>query len=269
VLRARLATAAVAIPTLIAIILYPSRWPLAVLVVTAAIIGVSEYATMAFRRRLGERVVTVSLGSAVVLGAAASGVWHDPTFFAAALVLTVVVGLTWVLLARPDFEQGLSDFGVLLVGVCYVGILLPHFIWLHGAGPAGPRWVIFVLVIGMAGDSGGYFVGHAVGRHKLMPRVSPGKTIEGSLGIIAASWLGAAVSKFIFLPELSWNEAFVLATIMAILGQVGDLSESIMKRTFAVKESGWLFPGHGGVLDRIDSLLFPVAFLYYHVVLFR
>lgn len=268
-LRARLATAAVAIPALLAIILYPSRWPLAVLVVAVAIVGIGEYALMAFRGRLGERVVTVSLGSALVLGSAASAIGQDPRFLGAALVLTVAVGLAWVLFARPDFEQGLSDLGVLLVGIFYVGLLLPHFIWLHGAGPVGPRWVIFVLVIAMAGDSGGYFVGHAIGRHKLIPRVSPGKTIEGSLGIVAASWLGAAASKLIYLHEVSWNEAFVLATIMAILGQIGDLSESIMKRTFAVKESGWLFPGHGGVLDRIDSLLFPVAFLYYHVVLFR
>lgn len=84
-----------------------------------------------------------------------------------------------------------------------------------------------------------------------------------------ASLAGAAIAKLIFLPQRSWTEVLILALVMGALGQLGDLSESIMKRTFGVKESGWLFPGHGGVLDRIDSLLFPVTFLYYHVAWFR
>jgi phosphatidate cytidylyltransferase len=265
VLRARLATAAVAIPTVLLLILYPSPWPLAVFVVAVGVVGVGEYAAMAFPDRLGERVLTLLLGSTLVAGAVA----QTPPVLGAALVLTVVAGLAWVLFARSDFEQGLKDFGLALVGIFYVGLLLPHFIWLRNVGPLGPRWVVFVLVIGMAGDTGGYFVGHALGRHKLMPRVSPGKTLEGALGIVAASLLGGALSKLLFLGTLSWQEAMALSTAMAILGQVGDLCESVMKRTFGVKESGWIFPGHGGVLDRIDSLLFPVAFLYYHLIFFR
>jgi phosphatidate cytidylyltransferase len=267
VLRARLATAAVAIPLLLAVILYPSPWPVTVFVVAVGLIGIAEYAAMAFSTQAGERGLTMLLGALLLLGAAwvgaeprASQILH------AALALVVVAGLVWVLLIRPDFEQGLRDLGLSMIGVFYVGFLLPHFIWLHGVGGLGPRWVIFVLVIGMAGDTGGYFVGHALGRHKLMPRVSPGKTVEGSLGIVAASLLGGAASKFIFLQDLTWNEALWLSAVMAVIGQLGDLSESIMKRTFGVKESGWLFPGHGGVLDRIDSLLFPVTFLYYYVI---
>jgi phosphatidate cytidylyltransferase len=265
VLRARLATAAVAIPALLAIILYPSPWPLALLVVVAGVIGLAEYATMAFPTRRGEFALTITLGTLLIAGAAS----RTPAVIGAALALMTQAGLVWVLLARADFEQGLRDLGVALVGILYVGLLLPHFIWLHNVGPLGPRWVIFVLVIAMAGDSGGYFIGHAVGRHKLMPRVSPGKTVEGALGIVTTSLIGGALSKVVFFHDLGWEEALVLAAIMAILGQLGDLSESVMKRTFGAKESGWLFPGHGGVLDRIDSLLFPVTFLYYHIVLFR
>jgi phosphatidate cytidylyltransferase len=268
VLRARLVTALIAIPALVIIILFlPSTWPVAVLVTTVSVIGVAEYASMAFPSQRGERILTLVLGTVLLLAAAAQS--HVPYLLSAALALTVTAGLVWTLLARPDFEKGLSDLGLALVGITYIGLLMPHFIWLHEILPHGPQWVIFVLVIGMAGDSGGYFVGHAIGRHKLMPRVSPGKTIEGALGIVAASLLGGAVSKLVLLPERSWSEMLVLSALMAVLGQLGDLSESIMKRTFAVKESGWLFPGHGGVLDRIDSLLFPVAFLYYHILLSR
>ena len=269
-LRARLATAAVAIPTLLALILVPSRWPLAAFVSAVGVIGVTEYATMAFSAQRGERFLTIVLGSVLTVAACGQAVVGTaaPPWLGAALALTIAVGLVWTLLARPDFERGLADLGLALVGVLYVGFLLPYFIFLHGL-PLGPRWVIFVLAIGMLGDTGGYAVGHLMGRHKLMPRVSPGKTVEGGVGIIAGSLFAAAICKLLFLSGLSWTEAMLLAVVMAIIGQLGDLSESVMKRTFGAKESGWLFPGHGGVLDRIDSLLFPVSFLYYYIVFFR
>ena len=105
--------------------------------------------------------------------------------------------------------------------------------------------MVFVLAIGMGGDTGGYFVGHRFGRHKLMPRVSPGKTVEGAIGIVAASLVAGAAAKlippllgFTFLQETTWAEVLLLSGAMAVLGQLGDLSESIMKRTFGVKESG-------------------------------
>jgi phosphatidate cytidylyltransferase len=167
---------------------------------------------------------------------------------------------------RPDFERGFTDLGLLTLGVLYVGLLLPHFYWLRNL-VHGPQWVTFVIAIGMAGDSGGYFVGHAFGRHKLIPRVSPGKTVEGALGIILGSLAAGAAAKLILLPERSWGEMMALAFTMAVIGQIGDLGESVMKRTFGAKESGWIFPGHGGVLDRIDSLLFPVTLVYYYLAL--
>lgn len=269
-LRARLATAAVAIPTLLALILVPTRWPLAVFVAAVGVIGVAEYATMAFPAQRGERFMTIVLGALLTLSACAQAIRIASVqhWLGATLALAITVGLVWTLLARPDFERGLADLGLALIGILYVGFLLPHFIFLHGL-PLGPLWVIFVLAIGMAGDTGGYMVGHMMGRHKLMPRVSPGKTVEGALGIIAGSLLAAAICKLLFLTDLGWNEVIALSLVMAVIGQLGDLSESVMKRTFGAKESGWLFPGHGGVLDRIDSLLFPVSFLYYYILLFR
>ena len=263
-LRARIATAAVAIPALLALIVWGRPWQFAAVVVTIAAVGISEYAAMAFPQQRGERVLTTVLGLAVIAGAA----WQpDGRVLLGALTLTVSAGLVWILLARADFEQGLRDLGLALVGILYTCVLTPHFIWLHDVDSNGWRWVIFVLVIGMAGDTGGYTAGHALGRHKLAPRISPGKTVEGALGIMAASFLGGAVSKLIFLRQVPWAEVMLLSGIMGVIGQLGDLSESIMKRTFGVKESGWLFPGHGGVLDRLDSLLFPVAFLYYYILL--
>jgi phosphatidate cytidylyltransferase len=266
VLRARLATAAVAIPLLLLLILSGPAWLFAVVVAAVAAVGLGEYATMAFPTRPGERIVAILLGMTVVAGAVYR---QDLHFLAAALALNVTAGLVWTLLARPDFEAGLRDLGLALVGIFYVGFLTPYFTWLHGVDADGPRWVVLVLLIGMAGDTGGYLVGHALGRHKLAPRVSPGKTIEGALGIVAFSLLAGAIGKLLLLTQLSWTESVLLALVMSVLGQLGDLSESVMKRTFGAKESGWLFPGHGGVLDRVDSLLFPVVFLYYYVNLSR
>lgn len=262
-LRARLATAAVVIPLLLALILYSGRysyWLFAAVVSILAVLGVAEYAAMAFPTRMGERVLNVLLGTLLVAAVASP----EPHMLPVALSAIIITGLIWTLLVRRDFEGGLHDLGLSLVGIFYTGLLLPHFIWLRTLD-GGPLWVIFVLLIGMAGDAGGYAVGHAMGRHKLAPRVSPGKTVEGAIGIVLASLIAAAAAKLIFLYQRSWAELLLLGLAMAILGQLGDLSESIMKRTFGVKESGWLFPGHGGVLDRTDSLLFPVTFLYYYV----
>jgi phosphatidate cytidylyltransferase len=256
-----LATAAIAIPILLAAILYPSPWPFAVVVAVIGALGIREYAGLAFPQQAGERLLTSGLGIVVVL----TSLSRDEHAVLVTLTVSVIGGLVWTLLARPDFDRGLRDLGMALFGILYIGLLLPHFAWLHGSGADGPKWVVFVIAVGMAGDTSGYFVGHGLGRRKLMPRVSPGKTVEGSLGILAGSLVAGAVCRMLFLPETGWAEVLLLCAVMAVLGQLGDLSESIVKRTFSVKESGGLFPGHGGVLDRVDSLLFPVVFLYYYV----
>jgi phosphatidate cytidylyltransferase len=262
VLRARLATAAVAIPTLLALIFLAPAWGWALVVVTVAMLGLVEYLWLAFPGRAGNRILGLLLGTAVI-GAAVRAPAPGP-LVTGALSLLIAVGLIYVVVLRADFERGLADLGLLVVGVLYTGLLLPHFYWLRTL-PQGPQWVTFVIAIGMAGDSGGYFVGHALGRHKLIPRISPGKTVEGALGITAMSLLAGAASRLILLPDRGWGEMLVLSVAMAVIGQLGDLGESVMKRTFGAKESGRIFPGHGGVLDRIDSLLFPVALVYYYV----
>jgi len=263
VLRARLATAAVAIPLLLAIIFIAPTWWWGVLVVVIASLAIVEYLRLAFGDRLGPRVVGGALGLAVVLAAVSApvpGLW-----LTASLAAILPVAMTYVVVLRQDLAEGLTDIGAIAVGILYGGLLLPHFYWLRHL-PEGSAWVTFVIAIAMAGDSGGYFVGHAYGRHKLVPHLSPGKTVEGALGIVASSLLCAAIAKLILFPQHTWTEILVLGVLMSIIGQIGDLSESVMKRAFGAKESGALFPGHGGVLDRIDSLLFPLVLVYYYLV---
>jgi phosphatidate cytidylyltransferase len=268
VLRARLATAAVAIPLLLLLILRAPLWMFASVVGLIAALGVIEYVAMAFPDHSASRVMATGLGW-LLAAATATG---RPEWLCCAVVIAFIGGLSWTLFTRPDFERGLADLGLALLGAGYVGILLLYFVWLRSM-PLGGSWVIFLLAVVMAGDSGGYFVGHAFGAHKLMPRVSPGKTIEGSAGIAAGNVFGASLAKLILLPLLGvgltgvgWGEALALALFIGLVAQIGDLCESMMKRTFATKESGWIFPGHGGVLDRIDSLVFPVPLLYYYLL---
>lgn len=261
-LRARLLTAAVFIPILLLLILYPLHLPLAIFIFCAGTIGLTEYTGIVFARQLPEKVLTVALG-AIVLGAALFG---PPECLSAALALAVIAAMLWVLFTRPDFEMGLRDAGLVLLGILYLSFLLPHFAKLKNLPPNGPYWVIFVIAIGMLGDTFGYFVGRSIGRHKLSPHVSPGKTVEGAAGILLGSLIAGILCRFILLRDTPLQEIIVLSLILGVLGQLGDLSESVIKRAFTVKESGWIFPGHGGVLDRIDSLLFPVAFLYYHLL---
>lgn len=261
-LRARLATAAVAIPLLLALIFFAPAWGWGAVVVLLSALALFEYSGLAFHERPGPQGVGIALGTVVILAAVsqrAPGVW-----VAAAVSASVAGALGYVVLGRRDLERGLADVGLILIGVLYCGLLLPHFYWLRTL-PDGPRWVTFVIAVAMAGDSGGYFVGHAFGRRKLIPHVSPGKTVEGALGITFFSLVAGAAAKLILLPNRSWAELLTLAGVMAVIGQIGDLGESVMKRSFGAKESGALFPGHGGVLDRIDSLLFPVALVYYYL----
>jgi phosphatidate cytidylyltransferase len=134
--------------------------------------------------------------------------------------------------------------------------------------PGGWRWVVLALVVAMAGDVGGYFGGRYFGKNKLMPGVSPGKTVEGTIAALGANFAGAVFCKLVFFGVLSWSEVVGLGLATGAFAQVGDLCESMLKRAFGAKDSGWIIPGHGGVLDRIDSLVFPAPLVYYYARFF-
>src|SRR5262249_18467098 len=129
---------------------------------------------------------------------------------------------------------------------------------------AGPWRVTLLLAIIMASDTLAYFVGHAWGRRSLAPVVSPSKTVEGAMGGLVGGVLGALAVRSLGLPGLPVLHAAALGVVVAALGIVGDLDESLLKRWAGVKDSGTLFPGHGGMLDRLDSLLFGAPVLYYY-----
>lgn len=155
-----------------------------------------------------------------------------------------------------------------LLGGFYIGFLVPYWILLFRQ-PNGRAWVFFVMLIIMSGDSAAYFVGRRFGKTKLAADISPGKTVEGAVAyILGAILLGLIGARYLFV-DVAPLEALAFSAALAILGQIGDLFESWIKRVCAVKDSGGLLPGHGGVLDRLDSLIFPAVFTTSYVRYFH
>ncbi len=162
-----------------------------------------------------------------------------------------------------DLQQTVQQLALLLFGFMYVPLLLGHFVLLRSL-PFGREWIYLVLLIVMASDTGAYFSGISLGRHKLYPAISPNKSVEGSIGGLLGGLLAAFIVRYAFFPVLSAVDCLLLGLGLGAMSQLGDLFESMVKRACGVKDSGALFPGHGGILDRLDSLLFafPLAFYY-------
>ncbi len=161
-------------------------------------------------------------------------------------------------------NSGNSEFVFKQVSaIIYIPLFLSYLVLIRSSS-SGMIWIFFILCIVFAGDTGAYYVGSYLGRHKLCPSVSPGKTVEGSIGGLVLNLGVGALFKWYFLPSLPWGLSILLFLSIGTAAQMGDLFESTLKRVANVKDSGVAFPGHGGMLDRIDALIFaaPVAYLF-------
>lgn len=258
-LRTRLATAAVAIPALIWLIFAAPGWLFAGVIIGICAVGLGEFAAMAVPTHRGPRWFAVAAGLAF---AAAVGS-NKPGALGLALVVSLGGGLLYSLSDR-DMPGAVSRLANALVAALYVGFLLPHVVSLRLYVPGGERWVFLAVGCAMAGDSASYFAGRFLGRRKLFPRVSPNKTVEGAVGGLAGSLLfGAILHVALPPPDVGGVAILAISLVIGLLAQAGDMVESMLKRAYGTKDSGWVIPGHGGVLDRIDSLVLPFVFTYY------
>jgi phosphatidate cytidylyltransferase len=196
------------------------------------------------------------LPAVLILRGAIPDWWLPAVVIAAMTALTVRVGI-------KGTAVGAYAWSVALLGSLYVGVLFPYFALLRNQ-PQGVRLIIVMLLLVVVGDSGAYLIGSRWGRIKLAPRISPGKTVEGSIASIAASLVAMLLLRGPLLGAETLTQALVLALAINLLAQIGDLAESALKRIAGVKDAGWLFPGHGGLLDRTDSLVFATVFTYYY-----
>lgn len=194
--------------------------------------------------------------------------------FAGAEKLVIpVIGLLFVvfsfifLFRIRTIETAAHEVAFALLAFLYIPFLLMHIVMLRQTG-FGIQWLFVIMLIVMTNDTAAYYTGGAFGKNRLYPLVSPKKSIEGAIGGLFGSLGGTMLAKFTFFPQLTFGDAVVTALVIGMVGQAGDLFESLLKRSFGVKDSGTLIPGHGGVLDRMDSILFAAPITYYYVLFF-
>ncbi|HVO11898.1 MAG TPA: phosphatidate cytidylyltransferase [Vicinamibacteria bacterium] len=257
----RVLTAAVALPAVLAVLLLLPPWATLALVACALAAGLHEFFGL-----LAARGLRPLRGSGLLLAAA---VFADVAWPASARVplspLGVLLVLTVALLRGRDHESVSAAAGTLL-GAVYLGGLGGTLAGLRTLpSPAGGSWrVVLLLATIVLSDTFAFFVGHAVGRRRLAPAISPGKSVEGALGGLLGGVVGVFAVRQLALPQMPAAHALILGLLVSAMGILGDLEESLLKRWAGVKDSGTLFPGHGGMLDRLDSLLFGAPVLYYY-----
>ncbi len=233
------------------------------LICAVAFWALCEYFAMALPEgRRPETLLATLLGAALV----AAFAWLPLAAVPAVLVLGLILFGLIFLFRFGDLGRVLPQLAMLLFGLLYVPLLLGHLVWLRQL-PFGREWIFLVMLVVMVSDTAAYFSGITLGRHRLYPAISPNKSLEGAVGGLFGSLAGAFLARATFFPALELSDVLLLGVGLGALGQLGDLFESMLKRACGVKDSGRLIPGHGGILDRLDSLLFTFPAAYYYALL--
>ena len=254
----RVITAFVGILLLIVIIAFAPPWVFPVLILLAALVSLNEFHSMMGLPSLSTiAFIHYSLTTMFFFFLLATG----PSSLAL-LPFFVIVPFVFFIFTSQKHHLTVTELGPIIMGPFYICLPLAFFA-IIATLPHGKMWIFFLLSVIFTGDIGSFYVGRLMGKHKLTP-ISPGKTWEGAFGGLLASMISAGVFGLAGFPALSLSVIMVLALSIGIIGQVGDLTESLLKRMANIKDSGTILPGHGGMLDRIDSLLFaaPVLYLY-------
>ncbi|MDI6776507.1 MAG: phosphatidate cytidylyltransferase [Syntrophales bacterium] len=253
-------TGVIAAPVLFVIIFYGSEAVFSLLIVLSILGAITEYNRMVFGRGVswekGEGVVIALLiPLAVYLG--------DLKLVLTVITFSVSGAFVIFLLRIKDHHIDIAPVGKVVLGFMYIPLMISHFILLRHL-ENGKLWVFFILILVFSGDISAFYVGRIWGRRKLAPLISPGKTWAGAVGSFIGSVAGCILFARVFFHDLSPIHAITIGLGGSILGQLSDLCESLIKRASGAKDSGFMMPGHGGILDRLDSLIFTVPFVYYY-----
>lgn len=276
-MKTRLLTAAVALPLLIGAIILPwwvpeTIWIFVVIAIAALAAGMFEFYSLTKKLELKADAGIAYLGAA---GLIVAFVFDAPAkapdlLMMALAAFVIIVFITQTFRFQKDFSKMLTGMGVTVLGVMYLAFLGGFLISTRVGfdNILSTKLLLFFFVVIFGSDSGQYFSGKALGKRKLAPAISPGKTVEGAIGgLVAAAGFGA-LCTLVFFPELPYKFSIPLAVVMAALGMLGDLAESAIKRGSNTKDAASILPGHGGLLDRLDSLLFNAPVLYYFARLY-
>ena len=268
----RIITAVILLPFLIASILVSWLQPLFVLLAAVAmVLGLYEFYLLAGKKGIKADAAAGYLAAValfIIFYFAAPSPMQD-RLDVQSLLLVLLIFIVGTLIAATlrgaPFEKMIASAGATILGVLYVVLLGGHLVAVRTGFPQklSAHLLSFFFLVLMGSDTGAYYVGRAIGKHKLAPKISPGKTWEGVAGGVVAGQALATIAHFWFFRELPLKWALTLAAVMTTLGILGDLTESALKRGAGAKDAAKILPGHGGALDRLDSLLFNAPLLYY------
>ena len=252
-------TALIATPIAIWIIGWAHAWVYDATIAAIAALALYEFLDLGVRK--GFHIpVPICIGAMLFILAAFV---LEPISVEMGVFLTLIVIPGYYVIRGGDLGEALPSSGIAVMATLYVGMLAGSLIRLRNDFPIeGPKLVGFLLIVVWIGDAGAYYFGKAFGKHKMSPRISPKKTIEGLVGGILTAIAAAVVIHFTFFPQFPVVHAAIAGVILSVTGVIGDLAESMWKRSADVKDSGTLIPGHGGFLDRFDSVFYTTPILY-------
>jgi phosphatidate cytidylyltransferase len=267
----RVLTALVLVPILIAVIGYAPPLCFLALVAGATVLALEEFFSLT--TLAGIEVFRIAgHGSSLLLLASFYNTAASPWIALLVLAASCFVFFALGLRRGSRLATFLPGVAATMLGLLYVSLTLGLLVvvqrWPTFLG-TGKQWIFFLLLVVWFGDTGAYYVGRAFGRHALAPLISPKKTIEGALGGLLGNIFAAFLGKHIFLPDAPITQLLPLSILLGVMSQIGDLSESALKRGAGVKDSSNLLPGHGGMLDRIDGVLFAGPVMFGYLFLFQ
>lgn len=261
-LAARLLTAAVAIPLVLAILIYGGNLGFFLLVLSVVGLSLHEYFSFIYPQKINIQIVAHTILGILLPVAFYFGY---PDLVVPVVAFIIIFTTAFALFRVTDPQKKAENLFTRLFGIFYVAFLLSYLIVLRKL-PHGIEWVVLTLAVNFGTDAGGYFAGRFFGKHTLYPVISPKKTVEGAIGGVVFCILLMIAVKYVFFDALSWRDILILGLVCSVLAILGDMAESLIKRGFKVKDAGGLLPGHGGFLDRIDSFVFSAPFIYYYAV---
>lgn len=232
----------------------------ATLIVSLALL---EYYRMTISGDKGLLITGTLLGITIPISVYAAGL----NGFLGSLTIAALLIFTYCLFIHDSLASLTNRIGIGILGIIYIAVPLSYLILIREL-EQGSLWILFLFFIVAANDISAFYVGTRFGKYKLAPAVSPNKTIEGAFGGLIGGIITALLFQQFFLLKASLLETLLLALVIGIVGQLSDLFESLIKRSAGVKDSGNILPGHGGVLDRIDSIIFTAPVLYYSIIIF-
>jgi phosphatidate cytidylyltransferase len=259
----RVLSGLVLIPAVLGIVQYGSSELFLALVVLAVLVGWTEYCKLI--RHIGIQINPIVGGILCLL--LVYCFYRNEYYLVWLAACVMALFITWYA-SGSALEDSLSQVAYSLLGVVYVSGLMSYFILLRGMD-YGNHILFYLFMVIWSGDIAAYYVGKNIGKTPLAPKISPGKTLEGSGAGLVGSVAGGIAAKYLFFDTLPLSHCLIMALLCGTMGQIGDLAESLFKRRAGVKDSGSLIPGHGGVLDRLDSLMFagPTFYIYHQLFL--